>query len=53
MTSRWINRNTIEIPATAQSEGTIGDGMIRIDPDDPRWEVWSTWLIQQGHKRPR
>lgn len=36
---------TLTIPARAEAnDGTIGDGLDTIGPDDPRFGVWDRWL---------
>lgn len=40
---------TITIPARAEADdGTIGDGLQTIGPDDPRYEVWLAWLNKRS-----
>jgi len=53
MMGRWISRDEIEVPATAEADdGMIGDGLQTIGPDDPRWDLWAEWLERSGEKRP-
>jgi len=50
---RWIDRDHIEIPAPAESEGIIGDGVHVIDEKDARFVVWERWMGRQGMERPK
>jgi len=50
---RWVDHDHIEIPATAESEGVIGDGVHVIDEKDARFAVWSRWMVNKGMERPK
>lgn len=53
MSARWVDHDTLEIPATALGDdGLIGDGMTEIHPDDSRWQAWADWLESHGDARP-
>lgn len=49
---RWIDRDTIEVPAVALAPGIIGDGADLVKVGDPAWGVWASWLIRKGKDRP-
>jgi len=51
--ARWIDRNTIEAPASIREPGMVGDGADRITPSDPRWARWVAWLERHGSPRPK
>lgn len=41
---------TLTILARNEGEdGTIGDGLVTIGPDDPRYEVWDQYLSANEH----
>lgn len=54
MNASWVDRDTIEAPATALDEttGAIGDGMDLIREGDPRFTEWASWLESIGSPRP-
>lgn len=51
---RWIDENTILVPATARSgDDVIGDGTLEITSDDPAFGKWAEWLELDDQPRPR
>lgn len=54
MNGRWISHDVVEVPMSAIDEktGTIGDGLVKLGPDDERFAFWAEWLVAKGHRRP-
>lgn len=41
---RRLPDGRLEIPARAESDGVIGDGLLVIGPDDARFKIWDDYL---------
>lgn len=54
MNAQRTGPNRLRIPARAEGpSGEIGDGMIEIGPDDPRYTQWAEWIDKQNGPRVR
>jgi hypothetical protein len=51
MQAKRLPNGKLRVPKRAESEdGTIGDGLVDIGPDDPLYEVWDKYLASREDK---
>jgi len=39
-----LNNGNLLVPKRAETNGTIGDALVEIGPDDPEFQAWITYL---------
>lgn len=52
MNGERIGPDRLRVPRRAEGpNGTIGDGMVEIGPEDPEYDAWAEWIDRQREPR--
>lgn len=52
MEAKRLENGNLLVPMRAEDNGTVGDGMIEVTPDNPLYRQWQDWYNQQGKDLP-
>jgi hypothetical protein len=49
---RRLENGNLLVPARAEGDGVVGDGVVELAPGDSQYDEWAEWLERFGELEP-